>query len=284
MSHSGFLSFVCLLWASARVTCVFGASVTHQGKRFGTTIYNNPHIVSQRELFLATRSSFQSADYLQDILDGAQRNSKLGKVRGVRLTYCTTAMSVVLSFFVLPGLDVHTSVKNGLGLLALGAPFGSLLVQQYGPEILQKDYSSEKTERERICYHEAGHLLVGYLAGLASDGYVIDGDGDSGLSIDTRNVVLGNVLMCAMAGSVAESLRFGDNTGGAADVTIALEALRSSNMKNKDEINGHLRFGLLKSLTLLRLYRDVLDEIALKMSEDASIYELVRIIEAYELD
>lgn len=288
VSHHCLSSLLLVLAVLLAATICSGlGAVTHQGKRFGSTVYDSPKMVSQRELYLSTRTSFESPDLLEEVLKGAQRKSKLGKVRGARLTYAFGALSVY-SLFALPGLDVDASVKNVFGLAALSAPFGSLLLQQYGSELLQKDYTAsdkDSNSKERICYHEAGHFLVGYLAGLATDDYRIDGEYDSGLSIASQgDVILGNVLMCAMAGTVAETLRFGDNTGGAADVSLALEALRNSNIKKRDEINSFLRFGLLKSLTLLRLYRDALDDIAAKMSEDASIFELVRIIEAHELD
>lgn len=45
-----------------------------------------------------------------------------------------------------------------------------------------------------------------------------------------------------------------------------------------------LRFGTLKALALLRLYRDALDDIAVKMAEDASVFELVRVIENCQVE
>ena len=272
------LTFLALTWLT-----LLRAVLVHQGKRFGSTIYDNPKLVSSRELYLASRTSFETEDLLEEILQGAQKKSRSAKVTGARLTY-TFAAGAVIASFALPGLDgVDTSVKNLLGLGALFAPFGSLLLQQYGSEILQPP-SNGVQEQERICYHEAGHFIVAYLSGLGIDEYRIDGEYDSGLSIDTQNVVMGNALMCAMAGTVAEFLRFGDCTGGEVDIGIALDALRQSDVKRKDEINAYLRFGTLKALALLRLYRDALDDIAVKMAEDASVFELVRVIENCQVE
>eukprot|EP01042_Synura_sphagnicola_P032578 gene32578-41897_t len=65
-----------------------------------------------------------------------------------------------------------------------------------------------------------------------------------------------------MAGVVAETLRFGNSRGGSEDFPVALEVLRYMNVAGEVESNAYLRWGVLKALTLLRLHRQELDEIA----------------------
>ena len=263
-------------------------AIVHQGKRFGSELYDKPQLVSRRELYVASRTSFETEDLLQDILEGAQKKYRMSKVVGTRLTY-TLSAGAAFSTFVLPSLDkIDIGVKNLLGLGALFAPFGSLLLLQYGSEVIEilvkSPSSNESRDKERICYHEAGHFIVGYLSGLGIEEYNINGQIDSGLSFDTETLQMDQLLTCAMAGTVAEFLRFGDCVGGGVDISIAVDALQQSGVRRGETVNSYLRFGALKALTLLRLYRDALDDIAVEMGEGKSIFDLVKIIENCELE
>jgi hypothetical protein len=256
---------------------------TRSNTRFGSTVFIDPRPISERELFLSTRTSFETTDFLQTILNGAKKNGEIDKTRGVRFTYLSVA-GALITLIASPYLQLPDPVANSLGLFAISSPFVSLLLQQYDSEMIGRlSRSNDETEKERICYHEAGHFLAAYLAGITTEDYTIDGSRDSGLSILPDKVITGNALICAMAGCVSESLRFGDCSGGEADIGIALSALDLAGIKKKEQV-AYLRWGLLKALSLLRLYRDALDEIALKMNEDADLEELVAIIEDCVLD
>ena len=132
----------------------------------------------------------------------------------------------IFSFTHIASTDTMAA-KNVFGLFSLIAPFAWLLINQIAPDLVldaRKTISSRKdvNQQERICYHEAGHFIVGYLSGLRTKEYDISGDIDSGTRIDSEsNLVLGNLLTCALAGCVAETLRFGDSSGGKADISMA---------------------------------------------------------------
>ena len=81
-----------------------------------------------------------------------------------------------------------------------------------------------------------------------------------------------------MLGLVAETLRFGDSKGGAADLIIASEILRITQIRPSDR-EGSLRWAVMKALILLRLYRNSLDSLACAMMEGKSIGDCIKIIE-----
>ena len=255
-------------------------AVELQKSKFGSTVFNNPRSVTENELYLSTRTTFGAKDYLGELILASGHDSDLVRVGTIGIA----AAAVVLPSLVLPQLDIPMAVKNGLGLTSLFSPFAWLLVTQIAPSLIlnvQKASSlrTDASQMERICYHEAGHFLVGYLSGLRTSEYDISGDIDSGTKIDEGSgLVLGNLLTCALAGCVAETLRFGDSSGGKADIPIALEALRRTNVSRSEHI-GYLRWATLKALSLLRLHRDALDDIAQSMATGASVRELEQLIE-----
>ena len=194
-------------------------------------------------------------------------------------------------------------------------------------------------EQERVAYHEAGHLLLAYLCGLSVTDYALGdsastsilspqhpsdiavnsgNNNNSGSDIGSGNgsgyrsesssgrtqrdrgkIVLGNALIVAFGGVVAETLRFGDSKGGKEDIPMALDALRRAAVGSKESRNvgsggnrlnrgvkesgsgsgigigsgsgswkekeGYFRWAVGKALSLLRLNRDALDACALQM-------------------
>ena len=86
------------------------------------------------------------------------------------------------------------------------------------------------------------------------------------------------IMMMIMLGLVAETLRFGDSKGGAADLIIASEILRITQIRPSDR-EGSLRWAVMKALILLRLYRNSLDSLACAMMEGKSIGDCIKIIE-----
>jgi len=226
-------------------------------------------------------------------------------------------------------------------------------ISQLSPSSLSQQIQNKgfNKEQERILYHEAGHFLAGYLTGVTITEYDIYGDRDAGTSLTINlpnnnklrynrsnqanidrssssrygdNEVLsasrcGSLLIVAMAGMVAETLRFGTSKGGAEDYPTALailqyygisrrtyEASSSSNSSSgssrssssssssssgnnitsqrtiifsDSDVDAYLRWAVLKSLVLLRLYRDELDILVDCMRNDGSIGDCIAAIE-----
>eukprot|EP00607_Mallomonas_marina_P000250 CAMPEP_0182429522 /NCGR_PEP_ID=MMETSP1167-20130531/30055_1 /TAXON_ID=2988 /ORGANISM="Mallomonas Sp, Strain CCMP3275" /LENGTH=243 /DNA_ID=CAMNT_0024613301 /DNA_START=355 /DNA_END=1082 /DNA_ORIENTATION=+ len=243
-------------------------------------------MISKKELYLTTRTSFSTNDYMGDII-------KATKKKGIDFQILPGIIGgIALSSIIIPQLPISSLLKNILGLFTLTAPFLILLTLILIPSLqtnIQQIISKRNTsnQQERIIYHEAGHVLAGYLCGLPIISYDITGEKDAGTMIDfsiltpatsiSRNLITssstdnmsdlpflgrtGHLLVVAMAGVVAETLRFGDSCGGLEDFPVALEVLRLSNVPLKDR-DDTLRWGLLKALNLLRIYRDELDAVA----------------------
>lgn len=144
----------------------------------------------------------------------------------------------------------------------------------------------------------SGHILVGYLCGVAVQSYSINDDISSHAAVDfdpdvftqTLNVPdtqtstsrsvnsLGALVVVAMAGVVAETLRFGDSKGGGQDLIVARAILQSNGIP-PSQCMGYLRWSVGKSLSLLRLNRNALDELAWAIEEGRNIIECYGIIE-----
>lgn len=256
-----------------------------------------PKKVSKDELRFATRTSFGTSDYLQDILNSVKGDKDFSPEKSFAVTSVT---SVLFGGFCVPLLPLNDLSKNILGVLFLFTPFLLIVLSLAFPSLLVKSTNSDSqgNEQERICYHEAGHFLAGYLCGVAVLDYDTTGDRDAGAAVmaylpDIRSLIgrqslspeetleaskTANLLVVAMAGMVAETLRFGTTKGGREDFPIALEILRRYGVANK-EVDFYLRWTLLKALSILRIHRDELDELARLMGEKATIYECMSAIE-----
>ena len=89
---------------------------------------------------------------------------------------------------------------------------------------------------------------------------------------------VGSLLIVAMAGVVAESLRFGDCYGGIEDFPLAVNILKSYGVNDAD-VDAYLRWGILKALILLRINRDTLDSLADMMRSQRSVVDCIIHIE-----
>ena len=264
---------------------------------------------------LISRTSFSSNDYFQDIIDSARTSRNLSFPP---FFLAFAAFSFLFGALVVPLLSLPLAAKNILGITSLFGPFLLLSIQSIAPSYFEngmKSYTklNDRNQQERIVYHEAGHLLLGYICGVAIRNYDITGDLDAGTTIELENNDLdtlkkktGSFLIVAMAGTlvpqniitfsypnnnipypkfsfvvlglVAETLRFGDSKGGAADLVIASEILRKSQIRPSDR-EGSLRWAVMKALILLRLYRNSLDSLVCAMMEGESIGDCIKVIE-----
>merc|ERR1711990_704146 len=84
-------------------------------------------------------------------------------------------------------------------------------------------------QEDRVCRHEAGHFLCGYLCGLPVRGYSTNDlgvpcvefypstEGEAmGRELSSEEIAIMSVV--AMSGSVAEALEFGEAKGGESDL------------------------------------------------------------------
>mmetsp|Transcript_8040 Transcript_8040/g.13373 ORF Transcript_8040/g.13373 Transcript_8040/m.13373 type:complete len:451 (-) Transcript_8040:58-1410(-) len=366
-----------------------------------------PSKVSKRELQLLSKKSFSTDDYYALLFDSA-KNSRSRTVKAPFIAISTLA--VLFGAIVVPSLPIENSIKNFVGLLSLLTPFTLICIIFLAPSLVDSIQqrisgmgSSSRIERSsentlaRICYHEAGHFLAGYLCGVPIIDYDVTGEKDAGLEIlatlpdaedeytvamamqqqrqrqqlarnsgdsignvintKTRTNLLtidrkivsskdaltasktGSLLIVAMAGMVAETLHFGDTIGGAEDFPVALAILRKYgvtgntgrslqsiavtsgmderkddsgstsdvsidntagsyigtsrstptgstprgkngvNMFSESDTDAYLRWAVLKSLVLLRLHRDTLDDLTEAMQRGDSVGSCMQCIE-----
>ena len=118
--------------------------------------------------------------------------------------------------------------------------------------------------RERQAFHEAGHVVVGYLAGLPVDAAVSLGepsDAAGGDAVDVASVV-------SMAGIAGEVIGLGDAEGGAADVAQLRELLQQARPGlNRRAADDRIRWATLMALTLLNKHRDEHERVAAVLRE-----------------
>ena len=179
-----------------------------------------------------------------------------------------------------------------MGVSALSLPFILLLLSVIAPNFLleMKKIIFESTtsddsslEQERIIYHEAGHFLVGYLCGVLIAAYDVSGENDAGTTIELphgENISAksAHLMVTAIAGVVAETLRFGNAKGGVEDLPVIFEIMRIDRIKVSDR-QGILRWTAMKALNLLKMHRDELDEVAMLMKKQADVHELILSVE-----
>ena len=287
-------------------------------RKFDSTTLE-PREISERELFLITRMSWETEDLLESVL-AAARDDPLSASKG--RTVAASVASVLTGALVLPQLDLDATVKNALGLMFLSAPFFIILLTLYFPKVAMQINSSRGDRsdcgqarlRERVATHEAGHLLAGYLCGipiLSYDASLRGGpEQDAGLEIELSMDALGSgpgnvkaeadpvaakaghLLVVAMAGVVAELLRFGDSRGGFSDIPVALRVVRLLEGTGRNVVAGrsaarnkaYLRWALLKAIILLRLHREALDEVTQGMLEGRDVMALLEQVENADED
>ena len=149
-----------------------------------------------------------------------------------------------------------------------------------------------ETQRERICRHEAGHFLCGYLCGLPVKKYEINVDtgvacvefhtnGRSDATVrELSEDDIAALSVVAMSGSVAEILTYGKATGGENDLLELQNCFR----KSKEFIGAAkqqdlTRWGALTSYSLLKSNKEKYEGLVEAFKENKSLAECVAIIE-----
>lgn len=218
-----------------------------------TSLWNSTLIelkrVTKDELKFFTRTSFSTPDYFENILRKDLKTANNPFESGLVVSL---GASGFFTSFVLPYLPGPTAIRNTVGLLFLSLPFLYMGASTIFPTLALKASASMRSEgeklsqRNRLCYHEAGHFLVGYLCGLPILEYSIDDEQGASLAIATPSITMsfntplsspeqigiiersiGSLLAISMAGIVSESLLFNDCKGGKEDWPFALQMISS---------------------------------------------------------
>lgn len=221
---------------------------------------------------------FSSATYFDDTLFGSAKKQYKNIESSNSLLFAQVVVSSVFSSVVLPQMVMENQIKNWIGIASLLAPFGLLIwnfLAQDSRLIVESEEAKELSNKERICYHEAGHFLVGYLCGIPASGYNVTTASNLAVEVvegqQPPEKLIGSLLILSMGGVVAETLRFGDAEGGSEDVALAMEVIRTSPLLQGEPADGYLRWAVLNALKLLTQHRDILDNLASAMSESKSV-------------
>ncbi|KAL7544768.1 hypothetical protein ACHAWF_008131 [Thalassiosira exigua] len=172
----------------------------------------------------------------------------------------------------------------GVGSVAPGAIAGVIMAARGQSE-------DAEVQRERICRHEAGHFLCGYLCGLPVKNYEISPDtgvacvefhttGSSAVGKDLSDDVIAALSVVAMSGSVAEIMTYDKATGGENDLLELQNCFRKSNefigaAKQQDLT----RWGALTSYSLIKSNMKKYEGLVQAFKESKSLAECVSILE-----
>lgn len=159
-----------------------------------------------------------------------------------------------------------------------------------------KGTKEEKSEQEdRVCRHEAGHFLCGYLCGLPIKGYSTNdlgvscvefypstsGDITTNVKRELSSEEIAMMSVVAMSGSVAEVLQFGVARGGANDL-LELDGLmrRSSEFIGAQKQQDLTRWGALAAYNIITANNDKFEKLVNAFKERKSVSECIVALES----
>mmetsp|Transcript_18090 Transcript_18090/g.37075 ORF Transcript_18090/g.37075 Transcript_18090/m.37075 type:complete len:438 (+) Transcript_18090:185-1498(+) len=172
----------------------------------------------------------------------------------------------------------------GVGSTAPGLIAGAIQMGRGGKE-------EGEALRERICRHEAGHFLCGYLCGLPVKGYEVNGDtgvacvefhtgGNADSKGELSNDDIAALAVVAMSGSVAEIMAYGKASGGENDLLELQNCFRrSEEFIGAAKQQDLTRWGALTSYNLIRTNLMRYEGLVEAFKEKRSLAECVAIIE-----
>lgn len=146
-------------------------------------------------------------------------------------------------------------------------------------------------KEDRVCRHEAGHFLCGYLCGLPVRSYQVNDlgypcvefypstDGEAmGRELSSEEIAALSVV--AMSGSVAEALAFGEAKGGQNDL-IELSGLfrRSKDFIGAEKQQDLTRWGALAAYNMIISNKDKYEDLVTAFREKKSVAECIAAIE-----
>mmetsp|Transcript_1967 Transcript_1967/g.4875 ORF Transcript_1967/g.4875 Transcript_1967/m.4875 type:complete len:407 (+) Transcript_1967:240-1460(+) len=213
------------------------------------------------------------------------------------LTVAVVLGSTVLGILALAVLPENVGATFTY-LFAL-IPIGFIGIGSVSPGIIagvivaaRGESEDAERQRERICRHEAGHFLCGYLCGLPVKNYEISADtgvacvefhttaNDAPAGQELSEDLIAALSVVAMSGSVAEIIAYEKATGGENDLLELQNCFR----KSKEFIGAAkqqdlTRWGALTSYGLIKANKEKYEGLVQAFQEKKSLSDCVSIIE-----
>jgi hypothetical protein len=172
----------------------------------------------------------------------------------------------------------------GIGSTAPGIIAGAIASARNSPE--------EKSEQiDRICRHEAGHFLCGYLCGLPIKAYSANDDGvpcvefypstdGNAVGRELSSEEISAMSVVALSGSVAEVLKFGEAKGGDNDL-IELDFLlrRSEEFVGAEKQQDLTRWGALTAYNIITSNNDKFERLVEAFKAKKPVNDCIAAIE-----
>jgi hypothetical protein len=235
-----------------------------------------PRLVPQAELNRVTQIDPEL------LLGGAQFDYK-------KLTLVTVGASSVLGLAVSFATFLRDDIRFALTYLIALAPIGLLGIGSIAPGLLElpANLLSGKGSQaaERAARHEAAHLLVGYCCGVPLEDFSIEKGreavqfaGESAGPLDLQRAQA--LLVIAMSGMIGEYGKYGDSSGGRADLSqMQIILARIKPRLSPAEQQGYTRWAALMSWSYLQMMPEELEATTAAMQRGASLGEVLEAIE-----
>ena len=210
------------------------------------------------------------------------------------LLACTAAAALWLA------LPIDDSLRFTGAYLIAGVPIAILAIGSSAPSLLFLPYETfmsaknKEQNRERICRHEAAHLLTAYCLGLPAESvsvakgepqvslYDEDAAAQPGYLIDSE-VMLPKLAVVAVAGLVAEADAFGGALGASADLRLLDNLfLRSKPPIPAQAQQGITRYAALMAWTILKTNERALNAVSDALYRGEMLGECLRLAEEAE--
>uniref|UniRef100_A0A6U3NQB2 Peptidase M41 domain-containing protein n=1 Tax=Ditylum brightwellii TaxID=49249 RepID=A0A6U3NQB2_9STRA len=178
-----------------------------------------------------------------------------------------------------------------VGFIGIGSTAPGIIAG--GIAALRGEGDDNSAQDDRVCRHEAGHFLCGYLAGLPVKGYSIadngypcvefhpspEGDSISGRGFNEEEIAALSVV--AMSGSVAEAMALGKARGGENDLLELDNLFRKSNdFLGAAKQQDLTRWGALAAYNLINGNKEKYECLVQAFKDKKSVAECVAIIES----
>lgn len=174
-----------------------------------------------------------------------------------------------------------------IGFIAIGSTSPGIIAAAIVATRGTKEEAVDK--RERICRHEAGHFLCGYLCGLPVKNYEISADtGVACVEFHTNSANtqglndddIAALSVVAMSGSVAEIMSYEKATGGENDLLELQNCFRrSKEFIGAAKQQDMTRWGALTSYNLIKANKSQYEGLVKAFEQKKSLSECVSIIE-----